>query len=206
MQGNQEWDGYKTNRGIMVGYWNHITLHYTIFMHSWLQNHLFAQVLLGYEVKCFGAPKREWTLLDFAQSCRVHKVTSQWSLTLHAANDSLLSLSHCPLSPSLSLSLSLFPSLSGTSVTNWRELHTNCVSLWQCSLPASQSACVFSPIKPHCCIITVGPHLLSWYFLVTLQCSNTCRRHGGWKEGRVVKYLYASWVDMRWDGTCTSHF
>lgn len=108
-----------------------------------------------------------------------------------------LTLSLSPLSLFVSSSLPL--SLSVTSVTNWRELHTNCVSLWQCSLPASQSACVFSPIKPHCCIITVGPHLLSWYFLVTLQCSNTCRRHGGWKEG-LVKYLYASWVEMRWDG------
>lgn len=175
MQGNQEWDGYKINRGIMVGYWNRITFHYTISRHSWLQNHLFAQVLLGYEVKCFGAPTREWTLLDFAQSCRLHKVTSQWSLTLHAANDSPLSLSLSV--PSLPLCLSL--SLCITSVTSWKELHTNCASPWQWSLPASQSACVFSPIKPHCCIIIAGPHLLSCYFLVTLQCSNTCWRCRG---------------------------
>lgn len=91
----------------MVGDWNHITFRYTISRHSWLQKHLFAQALLGCGVKCFGAPTREWTLLDFAQSCRLHKVTSRWSLTRHATNDSPLS----PPVPSLRLFVSLSLSL-----------------------------------------------------------------------------------------------
>lgn len=119
-----------------VGYRNHITLYYTISRHSWLQNRVFAQVLLGYELKCFKAPTCEWTLLDFAQSCHLHKVASRWSLTLHVANESLtlsLSFSVCL---SLCLFVSLPLSLSVTSVTSWKQLHTNCASPWLCSLPA----------------------------------------------------------------------
>lgn len=114
-----------------------------------------------------------------------------------------------------SLSLCLIVSLSETSVMSWKQLHTNCASPWLCSLPASQSACVFSPIKPHCCIIIAGLRLLSCYFLVTLICNNTCWRARGWGHGKaMVKYLwkkhrldvYARWMCMRWDGTRMSHF
>lgn len=122
---NQECDGYLLNKGIMVGDWNHITFRYTISRHSWLQKHLFAQTLLGCGVKCFGAPTREWTLLDFAQSCRLHKVTSRWSLTLHATNDSPLS----PPVPSLPLFVSLSLSLHNICHELERASHQLCLSL-----------------------------------------------------------------------------
>lgn len=63
----------------------------------------------------------------------------------------------------LSVSLSLYLSLSHWNICHVLETasHQLCLSRWLCGRSASQSASVFSPIKPHCCDIIAGPHLLS---------------------------------------------
>lgn len=48
-----------------------------------------------------------------------------------------------------------------TSVMSCKQLRANCAPPLPGGLPASQSACVFSPIKPHCCIIIAGLCLCS---------------------------------------------